>query len=348
MLRRSVWVLAFAAGLSSFTASLPVNAKEQISEEARAFFRNGVDLLQASPPNYQDAYYQFKLAFEKSNSWKVLGNMGLCAVNLERDGEALGYYDEYLKRGGKEINKEERAAIERDVLLIRGNAASVELNSAGADEVELLDARSGSSAPAQTYIIGADKKTLTLRAGTHTLTATAKDGRTLKWDVALTPGKVAHHEFDFNAPAEPVAKDAAEPPPAPIAQTTAPEPAPAAESRTSPLRTIGFVTGGVGLALLGSGAVTGIMAKSKESDVDKKCQATPDNCDPSVKPTLDSAASLAKVTNVLLISGAVVTLTGVGLVVFGGKSSAQTARANVTFVPVFAGNSGGLVAAGSF
>src|SRR5262245_6642638 len=112
MLLRGAWILAFAAGLASFAAPAPAHAKEQISEEARAYFRNGVELLQATPPNYQDAYYQFKLAFDKSNSWKVLGNMGLCAVNLERDGEALRYYDDYLKRGGKDINKEERAAIE--------------------------------------------------------------------------------------------------------------------------------------------------------------------------------------------------------------------------------------------
>jgi hypothetical protein len=114
------------------------------------------------------------------------------------------------------------------------------------------------------------------------------------------------------------------------------------------VRTVGFVTAGVGLAIVGGGVVTGIMAKSKENDVDEKCQATPDHCDPALKPTLDSAASLAKVTNVLLIGGGVVTLVGVGMAIFGGKSSAQTARANVTFVPVLGSNTGGVVATGSF
>ena len=107
------------------TAGL-ASAEEAISEEAKLYFRNGVELIQGSPPNYQDAYYQFKLAYEKSKSWKVLGNLGLCSFKLERDGEALDAYNEYLKSGGNEIDPEERKALERDVLVITGNSAARE------------------------------------------------------------------------------------------------------------------------------------------------------------------------------------------------------------------------------
>src|ERR1041384_2551839 len=72
-------------------------AQEKISDEAKLYFKNGVELIQQSPPNYQDAYYQFKLAYEKSGSWKVLGNLGLCALKLERDGEALPAYTDSPK-----------------------------------------------------------------------------------------------------------------------------------------------------------------------------------------------------------------------------------------------------------
>ncbi|MGC4087235.1 MAG: hypothetical protein QM756_04885 [Polyangiaceae bacterium] len=347
-MKTSTFVLALALGATRLAAPTNAAAKEQISEEARSYFRNGVELLQASPPNYQDAYYQFKLAFDKSNSWKVLGNMGLCALNLERDGEALRYYEDYLKRGGKEIDKDERAAIERDMLLVRGNAATIEVNSVGGEEVELLDVRAGSPVPGQAYVIGSQKQTLTLRAGTHTLTATHKDGRSLKWEILLRPSKSASHEFDFNAPppAAPETQPAAPQPPTP--PQTVPVDATPTTSSGSPLRTAGFVTGGVGLAIVASGVVTGLMAKSKEREVDDKCAATPDGCDPSLKSTLHSAANLAKVTNVLLIGGGVVTLAGIGMIAFGGKTSTQVGAARVTLVPVVAGNAGGLFATGSF
>src|SRR5262245_22688218 len=133
----------------AFGMARPAGAQE-VSEEAKQYFRNGVELIQGSPPNYQDAYYQFKLAYDKSKSWKVLGNLGLCAFKLERDGEALDAYNEYLKSGGSEVDPEERKQLERDVLLITGNSAAVSLVSSVAD-VEVIDARAGSSVPPQTY-----------------------------------------------------------------------------------------------------------------------------------------------------------------------------------------------------
>src|SRR5882724_12998761 len=72
------WVAsALCASVLLFNAT--ARADEPISEDAKLYFKNGVELIQSQPPNYHDAYYQFKLAYEKSHSWKVLGNFGLCA-----------------------------------------------------------------------------------------------------------------------------------------------------------------------------------------------------------------------------------------------------------------------------
>ncbi len=342
-------ILGLAIGLSVSLAPFAASAQERIPEEARSYFRNGVDLLQGEPPNYQDAYYQFKLAFEKSNSWKVLGNLGLCAVKLERDGEALSFYEDYLKRGGKNINKDEREAIERDVLLIRGNTGSVELSS-NPEEAELQDVRVGSSVPSQTYAISPASKVLLLRAGSHSLTATTKDGRQLRWDVVLTPGKVTSHVFDFAAP---IAAPAAEP--APAAPASAPTGAPlppepvAAASSSAPLRTVGFVAAGVGVALLGGGAVTAVMQSNKESDADKLCDEVTRVCDPKAEGLLEDAKSLARTTNILLVSGGAVTLVGIGLIVFGGPGSASpSAQGSFHVTPLLGGNFGGFVASGKF
>lgn len=305
----------------------PALAEEPISEEAKLYFRNGVDLIQTNPPNYQDAYYQFKLAYEKSKSWKVLGNLGLCALKLERDGEALQFYTEYLKGGGNEIDPDERATLEREMLLINGNTAIVDV-SASIPDVDLTDVRAGSAVPPQSYKIQGDLLSLRLRAGSHTLTAMAPDGKTLTWQVTLQPGKKLAYRFDFSATAPDAASSAA--PPAPTSTPGAP---PAGETTSSgtTLRTVGFVTAGVGGAALIGGVVTGLLAKGKESEALDQCEGT--NCEPEAEKSFDSAASLATVTNVLFIGGGVLAAAGVGLIVFGGSGSAEQAPQAATAAP---------------
>src|SRR6186713_1816671 len=128
--------------------------------EARMHFENGVSLLQATPPNYQDAHQQFHLAYEKSGKrWSILGNLALCALNLERDGEALAHYEAYLAQGGSEIDPTERASIEREMLLIKGNMATVQLSSAEPG-TKVSVRREGSNAPTQVYAVGAEATSL--------------------------------------------------------------------------------------------------------------------------------------------------------------------------------------------
>ncbi len=328
-------------------------AEDKISDQAKLYFKNGVDLIQATPPNYQDAYYQFKLAWENSHSWKVLGNLGLCAFKLERDGEALQDYQDYLKGGGRQIDPEERKAMERDSLLISGNTSVVRLGSDAADAT-LLDARAGSSVPPQSYKLDAAGIELRLRAGTHTLTASTADGKQQRWEVTITPGQTLEHRFAFNAAAPvpaatpvPTPSPATTPPPGPV---TLPPTEPAAKkSGGSPLRTVGFVTAGVGGAALIGGVITGVMAKGKSSDATKQCANKV--CPTAAAKDFDSASSLATVADVLLIGGAVLAAAGVTLVIVGGHSGAPAQRASVPrleLTPVVASNGGGLFASGSF
>jgi hypothetical protein len=329
------------------TASLPAAAQDKISEEAKLYFKNGVELIQATPPNYQDAYYQFKLAYEKSRSWKVLGNLGLCALKLERDGEALDAYTEYLKSGGKDVDPEERTALERDTLLISGNSAVLNLTSAAPD-ADVIDTRAGSSVPPQTYKFQNGALALRLRAGTHTLTATASDGRQEKWEVVLTPGKSVDHRFAFAPQAAPTAA-----PVAPVASAVQPTSLPPPVNDTEgkfPLRTVGFVTAGVGAAALVGGVVTGLLARSAESDAKDACNGK--ICPTSAESDFDSASSLATMSNVFFIGGGVLAAAGVGMIVFGGDSGAEAPRAaavpRLRLTPVVTAREAGLFATGRF
>ena len=333
--------------LLSLLISSPARAEEKISDEAKLYFRNGVELIQSNPPNYLDAYYQFKLAYEKSHSWKVLGNLGLCALKLERDGEALDAYNEYLKAGGKDIDPEERKALERDTLLISGNTALVTLSS-GVPDADVVDSRAGSSVPPQTYKFQNGTLTLRLRAGSHALVATASDGKQERWDVSITPGRNVEHRFEFSTAAAPAAAPPP-PPPAPITATT-PPPAPP-PSKGSGLRTAGFVVAGVGAAALVGGVITGLMASSADSRATDACNSDK-VCPTSAEEDFDSASSLATVTNVLLIGGGVLAAGGITMIVLGGKGSgekaAQAEPVRLRLTPVVASNGGGLFATGAF
>jgi len=338
------WV-ASALCASALLFNAAARADEAISEEAKLYFKNGVELIQSQPPNYQDAYYQFKLAYEKSKSWKVLGNFGLCAFKLERDGEAIQDYTDYLKGGGNDIDPEERAAMRRDLLVLNGNSASVTLTSA-AGELDLVDSRAGSSAPPQSYHMEGGKLALRLRAGTHTLVAT-RGNQTQRWEVAFSPGRDEAHDFDFSEKPTAVAAAPAPAAPQPVATPVTAPPGPAAQSGGG-LRTVGYVTAGVGVAALAGGVVSGLIAKGKESDAKAECIGT--ICRTSTEAKFNSASSMATVANILLIGGGVLSAGGIGLIVLGGPKSEpeKSARVTLRMLPALGRDGAALWAAGSF
>jgi hypothetical protein len=325
---------------------------QEVTEQAKLYFSNGVELLQSSPPNYQDAYYQFRLAYRESKSWKVLGNLGLCALKLERDGEAFQYYTEYLQQGGNEIDPGERAALEREMLLISGNSAPVSIT-ASEPGAEIVDSRGGSSAPPQAYKIEGDELTLRLRAGTHTLTATAPDGRKRTWEAVISPGKESSHHFDFDAKEEPAGGSRG--------GGGGPSRVEVRQSGGA-LRTVGFVVTGIGAAALMGGAITGILAKNKESEATDGCYPDTDpetnrpiqRCPEGGEAALESADDLAKTTNYLLIGGGVLAAAGITMIIFGGPVETTTTAKlapparSLKLQPLLGRNGGGLFASGTF
>jgi hypothetical protein len=91
------------------------------------------------------------------------------------------------------------------------------------------------------------------------------------------------------------------------------------------LSPIGFIVGGVGLAMVGAGIGTGVAANGNLSTLTSMCTGT--TCPESLRSTRDDGQTLAIVTDVLLIGGAVATATGVLLIFLiqeGGSSSGES------------------------
>jgi hypothetical protein len=337
--------------LSLLLSAGAARADDSIPEEAKLYFKNGVELIQGQPPNYQDAYYQFKLAWEKSKSWKVLSNWGLCALKLERDGEAIWAYTEYLKQ--KDIDPDERKDLERDLLLLNGNAASVTLSS-DVTALEVVDARGGSSVPPQSYRLEGGKLALRLRAGSHTITANSQ-GKSQRWEVTLSPGRTDEHRFDFSAaPAAPAPGPAPAAAPGPVQVSTntgAPPSDTGSSSSGGGMRIAGFVVAGAGLVGLGVGTAMGLSAKSKENSVVDTCKNIDVGfrCPDSQHSQYESAQNSAKLANVFLIAGGVLTAGGVVMIIVGGpKSSTPAASARLSLTPVVGPRDAGVFAQGTF
>lgn len=323
---RCLLVLAACGSLVRPTAAAP--------PDAEAHFRRGATLLEADEPDYEEAYRSFKLAYEQSRDYRILPSLGHAAEALERDGEAIQAYEEYLAQGGGAVPAEERSTVERALRVLRANVARVVITSSVPD-LTVIDSRVGSEAPPQVYQLERGRLEIDLRAGTHLLTATAGSDR-LEWQVTLTPASSAAHHFSFVERRHATAEQAETPG--------------ASRSSRGVLKTAAITATGVGSAALVAGAVTGLLVLAREDDARAQCRTRSTGgteCPESARRDFDAARSFATATNVLLVSGGVLAVVGLGTLLL--TSEHRVARAEpLQVLPAISMRSTGLQLTGSF
>jgi hypothetical protein len=138
-------------------------------------------------------------------------------------------------------------------------------------------------------------------------------------------------------------------PPAPVptpAPTTEPSSPPDADKGDgSQQRTIGFVVGGVGVAGLAVGAITGLMAMGKSSDAKNACANDGPCANRGAVDASESAKSLGLVSTIGFIAGGVGLAAG-ALLVLTAPPDAKKAAVRVT--PNAGPNGGGVTLLGAF
>jgi hypothetical protein len=298
-------------------------ADPAISDEARRHFKAGVALLQdPEGERVEEAYRAFQSAYQISQSPKMLGNIGLCAMKLERDAEAIDAYAQYL-REVTDIDADERAQITRDlqtlsvsVVRVSGTVDPI------ADNAILSDVRIPSRGDRinNAYKPKDGKFSLGLRPGHHILTLRAPGYEDSVWEFDAMAGTKETHDFKLKVAAKPVV--------APAVTTGTGQPqAPAAEGPSM----APWIVAGVGGAMLVGGTVTGILALGKTNDIEKQCPGNTCARSFDLDGARSSARTLVTVTDVLLIGGAVVTGAGLGWALFAprGKEPASKPTAQV-------------------
>jgi tetratricopeptide (TPR) repeat protein len=256
-------------------------------EEGREFFDQG---------RFKEACEKFELSMQLDPSPGTLLNLGNC---YEPQGDlvrALALFEQAFadaQRSNDPRRKElwTDAARERIANLSR--------------RVPQLSVR-GAPSDAEVAIDGAAQRpsgALRINPGRHRIEVRAPGKRPFTQDFDIASGQ----RLAINVPAlEAETGPAATPPPAPA------EPAPPPDSSAATYGPWPYVLGGTGAALLGTSLVTGLMANSKASKLERECDDD-GNCDPSLQGTKDSAESLALATDVLWISGLIVAGAGVTL-----------------------------------
>ena len=173
----------------------PSSPSPDAKEQARIHFTAGVNLLQdPEKPRYEEAYAEFKRAYELVKSPSILGNIGLCAMKLERDAEAIDAYKRYLAEM-QTLAPEERAQVERDVLTLQAGLARVSVES-HPDGALINDTHIAVRGESVTNLYGPlhGKTELGLRRGHHVLKARYPDGTEVAWEADVTGGE--SHVFD--------------------------------------------------------------------------------------------------------------------------------------------------------
>lgn len=272
----------------------PARTPDAASEEAKRHFTAGVNLLRDPvKPRYEEAYREFKAAHAASGSPKVLGNLALCAMMLERDAEAIAAYEAYLK-AGLDLDAQERAQIERDLFTLRAGIARVTV-SANVPSYSVYDTRLPVQGESLTNVYGPfeGETELGVRQGRHVLRAKAPGRADVVWEVETTGAALPPHAFVFEDAAAPA--PAAPAPDAPAAAALAPLPPPSARRPVGTPVWIGAgVTGALGIATLATG-VAALSAKSSYDDAN-------DGRSPETAASdRGSGRTLNAVTDVLLV-----------------------------------------------
>lgn len=312
-------------------------------DEARRLFKVGISLLEdPDGAKYDEARAQFQKAYDLSGNWKVLANLGLCQLKLERDGEAVTSYEKYLSGGGSAIDPDERAQVERDLGVLKAQVVTVKL-AFPASGTDITDQRTDSRGNRIINAYRATETTLNIgvHPGDHVFTARLPGGA-VKWETTLSPGGEAEHKFEPEAKSSGSASSGGGEVSSghgPGGGTTPP----GADEGTRPIPTSVWIgAGATGLLAVGT-VVTGVMALGKRSDFNAVNDSSHTMAEKN--DARDAATSMGLV-NTILFGGAVVGA-GVTAVLFLTRPTEHPGeQARTTVSPWVSPQGGGLAVGG--
>lgn len=277
--------------LSAFLAVLLLGATagakgiSKTDKEARKQFTQGVELYEKG--KYELAAIAFERAYELKPSYKILFNIAQVENSMEHYAAAYTAYVRYLEEGGDKVKKKRRKLVEGEIDRLETLVGRIEIASPVDGAKVKIDNEVVGETPLPAPVL--------IDLGKHEVVVLDSGEEILNEIVKVAGGETVTVTVEIKE----------EEPPAPPE-----EPEPALEEEP-PKRVWTWVAGGVGAAAGIAAAVTGGIASSRSSDLEKNC--ADGECPPGEWDTLDSTRNLATTTNVLIGVAAAGVAAGVAL-----------------------------------
>ncbi len=210
----------------------------------------------------EEAIREFSKAYELSGSKKALRAMGVCALELERDGEAIDDYEKYL--ASKDVDAADRAQVESDLKALKAAVAHITFRSDRPNtRISAVRTPSQGLPITNRYTVPLDGLTVGIHPGQYTFTASAEDAKDITWQAEIQNGGSYNKLLEFEK-GKPVTSEGDQTPPKPVAPTT-PDDKP-----ERPIPPTVWIFGGLTVAAGGATIGLGVTALQKKKDYDAK------------------------------------------------------------------------------
>jgi hypothetical protein len=253
-------------------------------EEARAHLRRANAHFDAG--EFKEALAEFEDAYQSAPNYRILYNIGLVNLQLNRYAAALVALERYLEDGGDEIDGERRENVIAELSQLRKKTGILSV----ASNVQGAEVRVDGQVVGVTPLGG-----LRLDAGTHSVILLGKDGRSTIGTATVRGGEESRITLEL-AVLPPRPEPLPPPAPLPVAEprVVAPKPAPRDDSLGPGVWAMWGITGAFTIAAVGTGVAALVAQRDHEEAVD----ARPVQGD--LHETADKALALSIATDVLI------------------------------------------------
>lgn len=283
-------------------------------EQAKKHMSVGVAFMQdPGGPKYEEAYPEFKKAYELSGSLNALQNLAICAQNLELDGEAIELYQEFLEGKGEAIDPEIARQVQRDKQALEAVVAWVTLSTdkPGATIQDVRYPRRGTPIT-NIYRGSIDGVKLGIHPGRHEFTASLAGYPDQVWEVAIKNGGVYSRQFTF-APNPSVAADGGR---GAVEEGRRSDRGEREDDEGLPVYP--FVAAGATVAVAVPMVVFMAMSSAKKSEYDDARHTAPREEQEELKSDLETTSLVADVLLGVTLAGAVTTIILFATADYGG------------------------------
>ena len=324
--------VAIAAMVLALSAPVLAQPQPTKAEEAKAaeLKKQGDDLMHAS--KFKDALDKYDESFAIVANPAIQYNRGKALQSLEDWTGAIDAFDKFVATAPADL-KSKVPNLDKTMAEIREHIATLVIKCEVQGATILVGEKNIGTVPVQPF---------RTTPGDVTITASAPGYITAKQDVTLMPGETATIDV-------PLKKAATET----IATTTTKEPTPfdgqpqpppekekPVESHGSGWKTLAWVSGGIGIATLGTGLAFFGLSLADKGNADPHCPNKV--CDATGRQTINEAWTFADVSTVLVVTGAVALALSLTSFIVAPKSSSSSkgAEARIFIGPGSAGIGG--------